>query len=217
MRLLWVMLLVACLWCFIPEKSSPRLPDNFFLQPMSVVLTVTSLVKHDTCYQSFMAQPTGQDYYYQVAWYHCSNFLVHVGDVLESKVVLKPVYSSNSPGAFNAEGWARQHHVVARATIKSAKKIGVQRSAVLTVQRWRETIDRLFEKNITDAEVKAVLESLTLGITHHLSWETIQSFNLSGTRHILSISGSHMGMIAMIAYGVFFFYFFVARLFYCHA
>jgi len=207
MRLLSIMLFVACLWFFMPEKSSSKLPDQFFLHPVSTVLTVTSLVKHDKCYQSFMAQPTGKDYYYQVAWYQCSSFFVHVGDILESKVVLKPVYSSNSPGAFNAQEWAQQNHVVARATIKSAKKIGNQKSASLNVQRWRERIDRLFEKNITDPQVKAVLESLTLGITHRLSWETIQSFNLSGTRHILSISGSHMGMIAMIAYGVFFFIF----------
>jgi competence protein ComEC len=204
---LLIFILLVGYFIFYPAKEShnPLATDDFLkLTPMQV--EVVSLVKHQSCYEAFTVQPLHQAYYFQASWFSCAAFPIHVGDILQVSMILKPLHSSNSPGAFDSLQWARQHNIVAQATIKTAKKVGDAAGINVTMQRLREQLDVMTQRHLHDPDVIAVIEALTLGITQNLSWETLQVFNLSGTRHLLAISGSHIAMVAMFTYAIFFFF-----------
>ncbi len=175
-----------------------------FLKPTTIQVEVVSLVKRQQCYESFTIKPIDQSYYFQASWFSCHLIDIHVGDILEANLKLKPLHAMNNPGGFDSLQWAKQNNIVAQATIKSAKIIGEAQGFAVNMERLREKLDAITHLHLHDKEVTAVIESLTLGVSNGLSWEVLQKFNLSGTRHLLSISGSHIAMVAMMAYGIFF-------------
>ncbi len=165
---------------------------------------VASLVKRQQCYASFTIKPLDQSYYFQASWFSCQRIDIHVGDILQADFKLKPLHAMNNPGGFDTLQWAKQNNIVAQATIKSARKIGAADGMMIEMERLREQLDEITRSHLRDSSAMAVIESLTLGVSQNLSWETLRVFNLSGTRHLLSISGSHIAMVAMIAYFIFF-------------
>lgn len=199
-----LILLVGYLVLFPSQTSRNPLAIHDFLQRTSLQVKVTSLVKHQKCYESFTMQPLDQFYFLQASWFSCQALSVDVGDVLNVVIVLKPLHSSNSPGAFDTVQWARQNNIIAQATIISAEKVGKSQELSMKMQNLRQELDHAIQIHMHETQAIAVIESLTLGITQNLSWDILQIFNLSGTRHLLSISGSHIAMVAMFSYGIFF-------------
>lgn len=204
MLFLLFILLTGYLFLFPAESPPNPVPVAAFLTPMTQKVVVTSLVKRQKCYQAFVLQPWQEKYYFQASWFSCALMDIHVGDILEANFKLKPLHAMNNPGGFDSLQWAKQNHIVAQATIQSAKKIGEAQGIRLNMERLREHLDDITRAHVHDETVLSIIESLTLGVTQNLSWETLRVFNLSGTRHLLSISGSHIAMVAVIAYGVFF-------------
>ena len=202
---LFILLFLVGILAFYPAKIERNpIVISAFLKPITMKVEVVSLVKHQQCYESFTVQPLNHDYYFQASWFSCQLMEVHVGDILEVDMKLKPLHAMNNPGGFDSEQWAKQNNIVAQATIKSAKKIGDADGIMVEMERLREDLDTITRMHLHDPAVIAVIESLTLGISQNLSWETLRVFNLSGTRHLLSISGSHIAMVAMMAYFIFF-------------
>lgn len=179
-----------------------------FLKPVTISVEVISLVKHQRCYQSFTIKPLNQHYYFRASWFSCQAWSIHVGDILKTTIRLKPLHAMNNPGGFDSVQWAQENNIVAQATIKSAEKIDTTHGLMVDLQKLREHLAALTHDHLAqfgaNQEVIAVVESLTLGIRQNLSWQVLQDFNLSGTRHLLAISGSHVAMVALITY-VFFF------------
>lgn len=204
MPLFILFFLVGYLLLFPIENGQNPVAIHDFLKPMTMSVEVVSLVKRQKCYEAFAMKPLNQSYYFQASWFSCDLIDIHVGDILEANFKLKPLHAMNNPGGFDAMQWARQNNIVAQATIKSAKKIGEAKGLSVALERLREHLDEITRTHFHNPEIIAVIESLTLGISQNLSWETLRVFNLSGTRHLLSISGSHIAMVAMIAYFIFF-------------
>lgn len=204
MPLILLILLVGYLVFYPAKPERNPIAINAFLKPMTQKVEVISLVKQQKCYESFTIKPINQDYYYQASWFSCDLIRFHVGDILEANFKLKPLHALNNPGGFDSEQWAREKNIVAQATIKSARKIGDAQGFLVSMKRLREMLDNITQSHLKNSDVIAVVESLTLGISHNLSWNVLNVFNLSGTRHLLSISGSHIAMVAMLAYFLFF-------------
>ena len=204
MPLLILILLVGYLVVYPADINRNPIAIHDFLKPLVLQGEVVSLVKHQQCYESFTMKPLNQPYYFQASWFACDLIEFHVGDILEMNMKLKPLHAMNNPGGFDSMQWAKQNNIVAQATIKSAKKIGEAHGIMVEMERLREHLDTITRAHLHDPVVISIIESLTLGITQNLSWETLRVFNLSGTRHLLSISGSHIAMVAMMAYFVFF-------------
>lgn len=202
---LFIFILLAGMLAFYPEKTERNpIAIRAFLKPITMQVEVVSLVKHQQCYASFTMKPLNQSYYFQASWFSCDLINLHVGDILKADFKLKPLHAMNNPGGFDTLQWAKQNNIVAQATIKSVQKIGDVEGVMVDMERLREHLDEITRAHLHDPAVIAVIESLTLGISQNLSWEVLRVFNLSGTRHLLSISGSHIAMVAMIAYFVFF-------------
>lgn len=179
-----------------------------FLKPLTLSAEVVSLVQRHQCYQSFTLRPLDQKYYIQAHWFACQALEIQVGDILKLGVILKPWHAMHNPGSAESVVRAQAANIVAHATIKSVEKIGVAHGLSLNIQRLREHLAVITQQHLapftTNPNVSAVLNSLTLGMRDALSWETVQDFTLSGTRHLLAISGAHVAIVATLAYGIFF-------------
>lgn len=202
---LFLLILGVGLLFLFPEKTPENpLKPNDFSSLISMTVQVNSLVKQEHCYQTFKIQPINQNYSFQASSFSCDQTPIKIGDRLNVSLTLKPIQATNSPGAFDNVAWAKQNHIVAQATLKSIEKIGETDSVSIKIQHIREELSKKIHANFKNPDIAAITESLTLGITHYLSWDILHIFNLSGTRHLLAISGAHVGMIALLSYFLFF-------------
>ncbi len=69
------------------------------------------------------------------------------------------------------------------------------------IQNWRERIRLAFLASTTGPG-SAILQAMTLGEEGGLTDDMRESFMAAGVTHIISISGSHLGMVAIFCFGL---------------
>ena len=82
--------------------------------------------------------------------------------------------------------------------IETAKK---QKNYYYFISKIRQSIYNIITRNIND-DSKFVIAALVLGENKNLSSKTRQFFSNSGTIHILAVSGLHLGLIALLVFGI---------------
>lgn len=109
---------------------------------------------------------------------------------------LKSLNSFANPGSFNSENWNLQQGLQGRMSVKQA---------ALQVMGEADISDKFFlfalglRQKITDtvdSEAGAVLCGMALGGYDGLSEATREAFSVTGLAHILSVSGTHMALVA---------------------
>lgn len=109
---------------------------------------------------------------------------------------LKSLNSFANPGSFNSENWNLQQGLQGRMSVKQA---------ALQVMGEADIRDKFFlfalglRQKITDTvggEAGAVLCGMALGGYDGLSEATREAFSVTGLAHILSVSGTHMALVA---------------------
>lgn len=109
---------------------------------------------------------------------------------------LKSLNSFANPGSFNSENWNLQQDLQGRMSVKQA---------ALQVMGEADISDKFFlfalglRHKITDTvdgEAGAVLCGMALGGYDGLSEATREAFSVTGLAHILSVSGTHMALVA---------------------
>ncbi|MEW6681932.1 MAG: DNA internalization-related competence protein ComEC/Rec2 [Nitrospirota bacterium] len=109
-----------------------------------------------------------------------------------------------NPGLFDYGHWLAGQGVGAVATIKpgAIARIGHQPSRILDrVYEWRERI-RVAALASLPADTAPFFLAMITGETGYLTAELRERFMASGTVHLLSISGSHLGLIALVVFFV---------------
>ncbi len=119
------------------------------------------------------------------------------------------IHNYQTPGTFNYVLYMRNKGIFCSGWIKSSRHILAEpkkhlNSAIdihLSAQRLRQHIDHFLRQhcdNITGGLYRALL----IGNRSGLSRETIDHFALTGCMHLLAISGLHMGLLALLLYGM---------------
>jgi competence protein ComEC len=72
---------------------------------------------------------------------------------------------------------------------------------IAPLDRWRRDLRQLFDHHLTP-ESAAVLRALILGDATALADDLQQAFGRSGVRHVLTISGLHISMVAAASYAL---------------
>lgn len=130
------------------------------------------------------------------------------GDRVRLLAMLGEPYAFGNPGEFDYRLWLKKRGVLVTGYVKSEKLIerlqeGTGPSAF--IQRTRMEIARFIDSSGTyyPEPLKALVISGQGGIDRALK----EAFAVTGTAHILSISGLHVGMVAAFSYWVMLFFF----------
>lgn len=161
---------------------------------------VISIPKSNKCYQSFKIKKLKTNQKYLISWYGCDAPIVKPGDVWDFQLKLKPIINFNNPRGFNFKSWAQHNSIIATAGVVSGKKFGVDNSLKSKLLIAQSRLYKNLKKQELSDNLATVLGALTLGVKQELTYEIRQWFVLTGTGHLLAISGLHIALIAGFLY-----------------
>jgi competence protein ComEC len=124
------------------------------------------------------------------------------GDHVRLTAQLRPPRGFRNPGLFDYGRWLERQGIVAVATVKPGdiSRVGHRASRILDpVHAWRERI-RVAAIASLPQETAPIFLAMVTGETGYLTADLRERFMASGTVHLLSISGSHLGLIALIVF-----------------
>jgi competence protein ComEC len=110
----------------------------------------------------------------------------------------------NNPHGFDYAAYLAQSGTYRMVSIKGGEQvriIGTGSGIFRTIQDWRERIRRAFLAS-TSGPGSAILQAMVLGEEGGLTDELRDQFMAAGVTHIISISGSHLGMLAILCFGL---------------
>lgn len=127
------------------------------------------------------------------------------GDLVSFTARLRPLSNSGNPGEFDYAAYLRNRGFRAAAFLRKPTSIKIitpqaERGILARADAMRGEIAAWMDANIADAQDAAVIKALTIGLRKGISDEIQQAFARGGTAHLLSISGLHLGVIALLVY-----------------
>ncbi len=136
----------------------------------------------------------------RASWYRDAQ-VIGGGECWRLQLRLRTPHGSMNPGSFDYEGWLFRQGIGATATVRDAKRCA--HTDGYRVLRLRQTIaDRLKEwlPHEGQARGRAMLAALTLGDTSGFSDKDWDAFRLTGTTHLVAISGFNIAIVAGLAF-----------------
>lgn len=128
--------------------------------------------------------------------------LLGYGDRITLYGKLYPVRGYRNPGGFDYPAYLEQQSVFAILSVRKGASVRVdtQGSGIFrNIQDWRERIRQALLRSMS-GDGSAVLQAIILGEEGALTDELRDIFLAAGATHILSISGSHLGFVAIICF-----------------
>ena len=134
---------------------------------------------------------------------------VFQGDTITVRTRLRRPFGTRNPGGFDYGAYLRDRGIHVVATVKGPKRVQVQPPEAVGVGPWvGHRIDQW--RNQVRQAVIATLEEPARGLflgtivgeQRHIPADVRDDFVTTGTVHIISISGSHLGLLAFLSFFV---------------
>ncbi|TNF37448.1 MAG: DNA internalization-related competence protein ComEC/Rec2, partial [Gammaproteobacteria bacterium] len=135
----------------------------------------------------------------RVSWYHAEHKM-RAGEVWQLKLRLKPPHGNLNPGGFDYERWLYQHDIHATAYVRDSREN--QRLAHLETGFINQLRQRLFEQIDREDARSGVLAALAVGYKGAVSADDWNLLRITGTNHLMAISGLHIGLVAAMTFGL---------------
>ncbi|BAO44491.1 DNA internalization-related competence protein ComEC/Rec2 [Thiolapillus brandeum] len=112
---------------------------------------------------------------------------------------LKEAHGYRNAGGFDYPGWLYARGVRYTGYVKTpgARKIA---EAGVSVHAWRYGLAEFIDHAGVSREAAGILKALVVGERSGLSRESKRLFSLTGTSHLIAISGLHIGLVAGLVY-----------------
>ena len=129
------------------------------------------------------------------------------GDVLRLSLKLRAPRNFHTPGSFDYAGYLARRGLYLTAFVwddRKIEKIEPANRPGTGLRHWLEHVRRtvgIFFDNHLSATPAAILRALIIGDKSRLDPELRDSFTRVGVAHVLAISGLHIGLVATLAYG----------------
>lgn len=128
--------------------------------------------------------------------------VVRAGQVWQMALVLRPVHASQNPSAFDYERHLFAAGVRALGTVRGAPHhLGDDgwSSLAIIAARVRHSVRQAMDPHLQGLRYGPVLRALAIGDQDGMDDADWRVFNRSGLTHLVSISGSHITMLAGLA------------------
>lgn len=128
------------------------------------------------------------------------------GERWRLRVRLTRAYGLSNPGTRDSQARLRQRGIVATGYVRETP-FNVEQGQeqgwrpLIAVQRWRMHIAATLD-NVDGLAQRGVIKALVIGDYSGLGSAQWQIFNITGTSHLMVISGMHIGFVALLVYGL---------------
>ena len=124
---------------------------------------------------------------------------IHIGDRIEFAAKLTKPRTPRNPGEYDFQMFGRRRGELCFATVGEPGSIQLVRKGPLSHRRIlgdvRTKLDTVIWKQLEPSQA-SIASAILLGNRQQLSEQQFQTFLVSGTIHILAISGLHVGILA---------------------
>ena len=132
---------------------------------------------------------------------------LYQGDRIAIRARFRAPSGSLNPGGFDYAAYLERQHIDAVATVNGLEAVEFLESGRNSVRwriwnefdRWRDAI-RLAALQSLSQPALGLFLGVVIGERGFLDPEVRDQFMITGTVHLLSISGSHLGLVAMLAF-----------------
>ena len=170
--------------------------DNPILRPDKIVLVIQCIrVVEDNSYRPVSGSirlviPDDLNFQY--------------GDFIRFHTSLKKIRSFQNSGGFNYERYMNLQGIYATGFVANNSDIILLRQNTASGIRLKLETFRLYLKEIiyqnASSPQREIIEAMTIGNQNAIPVDVRNNFNKTGTSHILSISGLHIGMVAAMTF-----------------
>ena len=123
------------------------------------------------------------------------------GDIWQLEVRLRRPRGSRNPGGFDYEAWLFREHIGAVGYVVNSARNRILRAGSRNLtQRIRMRFVARITELIDDPEQVAVLAAVVVGSRHLISSDQWQRYAITGSSHLMAISGLHIGLAAAGSY-----------------
>lgn len=130
------------------------------------------------------------------------------GDRVRFPAALREISNFENPGRFDYKGLMAGRGLWVSAFVKSPRLVaridepGQSLSPRYFLDRLRNRAARFLDRSLGQP-ARGLIKALVLGIQDDIEPELREAFRGLGLAHLLAISGLHVGLVALVAYGLF--------------
>ncbi|MCP3868244.1 MAG: DNA internalization-related competence protein ComEC/Rec2 [Gammaproteobacteria bacterium] len=137
----------------------------------------------------------------QLSWYQTEQSLAP-GDRWRLVTRLKAVHGFMNPAGFDYEGWLYRKGISIRGYVRrdSTNHRIDGPSPMFGLQNLRQTIGMGIDVSVEDSRAAGLLRAVVIGDRSGLSKEHWELFRLTGTNHLIAISGLHIGIVSGLVF-----------------
>lgn len=197
-------LILACL--FALWRISERLPDQYQNADASIEGYIASLPQQQDNRLSFdftVRTPAGHfPDKIHLSWYHPQQ-QIKAGQNWRLEVKLKQPHGRMNPGGFDYEAWQFANHIGASGYVRNKPAPELISSTPDIAQYfaiWRQSISDRLDAALPGGEQLGIIKALTIGTQNAISQSQWDVFRVTGTTHLIVISGSHISLVAGLVY-----------------
>lgn len=208
--LAWFILGFATMWVAAWSVIDDRLDPALQGETISIVARIADFPRStDKMLRFFVEQHERSDLPARVrlSWYE-PEAEPRVGEVWQLRVRLRQPHSYANPGGFDYEGWLFRLRIGATGYVVSHKdnqRLGTV--PVGSMSRFRQEFVNRVTALLRDDEAAAVLLAVGVGARHRITREQWDRYAITGTSHLMAISGLHIGLAAggvfLLAWAIF--------------
>jgi len=204
-------LLLGGLWTlfYSHQVINERLTNEIAGKEISIIGTVSSVPERQQQRIRFEFKPDPSPQYslpkkIRLNWYKPLPVHLNAGEKWQLMVKLKPVRGMINPGTFDYEAWLFQQGIGATGYVRSStRNHRIETAPFYSINALRQSLIENIEQELLDSPNIGLVQGLTTGVRHNINQEQWQVLRLSGTNHLLAISGLHIGLAASIGFFLF--------------
>jgi competence protein ComEC len=206
-RLLFLIILGA-LWTLFYASNviDERLSADLIGQDIFITGMITSIPEQDDRRLSFEFSPditssTQLPSKLRLNWYRPFPDIITTNEKWQLTVRLKQARGMMNPGTFDYEGWLFQQNIGGTGYVRTNpnnKRLAI--ASPFSVNALRQSLIERIELHFANSQNLGLIQGLTTGIRHNINDDQWQVLRLSGTNHLLAISGLHIGLAAAIGF-----------------
>ena len=195
----WFMLGFATMWVAAWSVIDDRLDPAMQGETISIVARIADFPRSMDKMLRFNVeqdQQSGLPARIRLSWYE-PEAVPGVGELWQLRVRLRRPHGYANPGGFDYEGWLFREGIGATGYVVShADNQRLDSVPVGRISRIRQAFVHRVTELLPDDDAAAVLLAVGVGARHRITREQWNRYAVTGTSHLMAISGLHIGLAA---------------------